>query len=139
MYLELIYHGGSPIGIKAITLWQTLHRMGIKWNRSTWEPIIPPNVSLNQGDSYYFYSIGIYAFVDAGKTFFDGPIYAKIETSNNLIHWVVVDVPSSIQAFTNTHYLANTHLFTTAKQSTWVSLPVLFIGIGIYVIKRKGK
>jgi hypothetical protein len=139
MYLELIYHGSSPISIKTIFLWQTLHRMGQQWNTSTWEPIIPPNVSLKAGDSYYFQAKGIYTFIDAGFTFTEGPFYAKIETSNNHIYWVAANVPTSIQVFTNTHFLANTHLFTTTKLGTWINLPVLFIGIAFYVIKRKTK
>ena len=139
LVFRVTYWGEQPINISQITIGQTLHFSGQHWNRSAWDLIQVPARPLNQGDLYYFKARGLYAFIDMGITFTQGPFYAKIQTTNNTIHWITLtELPETVRELTETDLLLNTHLTEKSKIISWISIyGLVFLVTAWCTIKKR--
>lgn len=125
MWFRLAYHGDEPINITQIVLWQTLSIQGYRWEAKSWNTIELPTESLHTGDTYSFWTRGIYTFTSC---FSDdhGPFMAEITNSNNVVYEVVAETPTSIPRY-------------TPSEKTLFPLLSFIISIGVLIINRRTK
>ncbi|NHJ02301.1 MAG: hypothetical protein EAX86_09220 [Candidatus Heimdallarchaeota archaeon] len=131
---ELQYNEKESINITSIEIWQTLHFYNSYWNVTTRKTIEIPDVPLSQGDQYYFLASGLFIFIDQGKTFTQGPFYAKIIVSD-VDYWITLEsFPDTIQEVTEANLLPNTQL---SERISSIRISILLPSISFLALRKK--